>query len=308
MISKKVLGAYAAVGGQSPEEQADWYRRAAGDWQLSTFEMPLMAGVPLAAPLATALAEVSAALVVTLVAQWATKGQTHVAYGLGSADETSRREAVLDAQSVIQQCVALQGAGITIDVLEVHVGQRVAGPVAHAVALYRSLLELRGALATILPGCRLAVEITDSLPADHPIGFPAAKKAALTTAELLEAVAVANAGGGPAIGVVANWGRLLINGDVPLTAVEALLKSEVPLAGVILSGAAATPHGFADAHNSHLDPDSGFTASDVEACAAVLARADQPSFLGMKCSLKQGAAELEVAQVLGAEAELLGRI
>jgi hypothetical protein len=305
VIDKKVLGAYAAVGALSPEAQAEWYRRAAADWQLSCFEIPLFAGAPLAEPLATAFADVSASLVVTLVAQWATKGQ--VAYGLGSADESARREAVIDAQSVIQQCVSLQRAGVDIEVIEVHVGQRVSGPVAHAVALYRSLLELRGALTTLLPSCRLAVEITDHLAADHPIPFPAAKKAALTTSELLDAVAAANAAGGAAVSVVVNWGRLLINGDAPLEVVSRILGSGVPLAGVILSGAAATPDGFADAHNSHLDPDSGFAEGDFEACATLLAAADQRCFLGMKCSLKNGDAELEVGQVLGAEAELLAR-
>lgn len=308
MIDRKVLGAYAAVGGLPPREQAGWYRRAATDWNLRCFEIPLMAGVPLSEPLQTALSKQSASIVVTLVAQWAVKGQSNVAYGLGSTEEQARREAVLDVQSAIQQCLRLSREGIEIAALEVHVGQRTGGPMAHAVALYRSLLELRGALAAVLPDCRLAVEITDSLAADHAIPFPAAKKASLTTAELLDTLAAANAPGGPPISAVINWGRLLINGDRPLDVVEEVLASPVPLAGVILSGAAATPDGFADAHNSHLDPACGFSLADGEACAGRLSESPQPSFLGMKCSLKKGDGELEAAQVLQAQADFLNRV
>ena len=309
MIDRKVLGAYAAVGGLSLDEQAGWYRRAATDWNLNCFEMPLMAGVPLSQPLQEALSEVSASLVVTLVTQWAVKGQSNPAYGLGSTEEPSRREAVLDVQSAIQQCLRLNREGIGIAALEVHVGQRTGGPVAHSVSLYRSLLELRGALAAVLPGCRLAVEITDCLAADHAIAFPSAKKASLNTDQLLEAVAAANASGGPPISVVINWGRLLINGDRPLEVVEEVLASPVPLAGVILSGAAATPDGFADGHNSHLDPGSGFTLADGEACAERLGRSSESCFLGMKCSLKTGPGEpgFGVAEVLQAQAEFLNR-
>ena len=310
MIDRKVLGAYAAIGGESPEEQAGWYRRAATDWNLGCFEMPLMPGEPLNETLQEALSGVSASLVVTLVTQWAVKGQSNPAYGLGSTEEPSRREAVLDAQSAIQQCLRLSREGIGIAALEVHVGQRTGGPVAHSVALYRSLLELRGALAAVLPECRLAVEITDCLAADHAIPFPSAKKAALNTARLLDAVAAANAPGGPPISVVINWGRLLINGDRPLEVVEEVLASPVPLAGVILSGAAATPDGFADGHNSHLDPASGFTLADGEACAGRLSRSSESCFLGMKCSLKTGPGEraFGVAEVLQAEAEFLNRV
>ena len=310
MIDRKVLGVYAAVGALPPDEQAGWYRRAATDWNLDCFEIPLLAGVPLGAPLQEALSEVSASLVVTLVAQWAGKGQSNVAYGLGSTDEQARREAVLDAQSVIQQCLGLQREGIGIAAIEVHVGQRTGGTVAHSVSLYRSLLELRGALAAVLPDCRLAVEITDSLAADHAIPFPSAKKASLGTTQLVEAVAAANAPGGPPVSAVINWGRLLINGDRPLDVVEEVLASPVPLAGVILSGAAATPEGFADGHNSHLDPGSGFTLADGEACAERLSRASEPAFLGMKCSLKTGPGEggFGVAEVLQSQAEFLNRV
>ena len=310
MIDRKVLGAYAAIGALPPDEQAGWYRRAAGEWKLSCFEIPLLAGVPLSEPLQETFSEVSASLVVTLVAQWAGKGQSNVAYGLGSTEEQGRREAVLDAQSVIQQCLCLQREGIGIAALEVHVGQRTGGPVAHSVSLYRSLLELRGALAAVLPDCRLAVEITDSLAADHAIPFPSAKKASLNTAQLLEAVSAANAPGAPPVSAVINWGRLLINGDRPLDVVEEVLASPVPLAGVILSGAAATPDGFADGHNSHLDPASGFTLADGEACAERLTRSAEPAFLGMKCSAKTGPGVpgFDAAEVLQAEADFLNRV
>ena len=48
MITEKVLGAYASVGSLPPAEQAEWYRKAAREWEINTFEIPILAGVPLA--------------------------------------------------------------------------------------------------------------------------------------------------------------------------------------------------------------------------------------------------------------------
>jgi len=91
------------------------------------------------------------------------------------------------------------------------------------------------------------------------VQFPAAKKASLTLPDLIDTLAGVNqetASGGP-ISLMVNWGRLLINGDSPLVALDQILVSEVPLAGVILSGAGASADGYRDSHNSHLDPDTG---------------------------------------------------
>src|SRR5262245_16670160 len=114
MLGEKVLGAYAALGGLSPAEQAGWYRKAAREWGMEAFEIPLLAGTPLPPELVEGLAALGASLVVTLVAQWATAGQKDAAYGLGSPSERARRGALLDASSVLQQCVALSGQGIRI--------------------------------------------------------------------------------------------------------------------------------------------------------------------------------------------------
>ena len=245
MISDKVLGAYAAVGTLAPAGQAEWYAKACNDWKIDTFEIPLLGGVPLAAELVEAFAAGSASLVVTMVAQWATKGQQSPGYGLSSLDEGLRREALLDVQSVIQQCQTLQRAGIGIRALELHTGRRTGSAVAHAVSFARSLQELGQAVAEALPECELAVEVTDSLPPEHPIAFPGAKKASLTTEELIEAVAAVNRSlSGRRISLVLNWGRLLINGDRPFDVVEQVLGSPVPLGGVILSGANPTPTGL----------------------------------------------------------------
>ena len=307
MISDKVLGAYAAVGSLSPAEQAEWYTKACSEWNIDTFEIPLLGGVPLAPELAEALAAGSASLVVTMVAQWATKGQDSPGYGLSSLDEGLRREALLDVQSAIQQCLTLQRAGIGIRALELHTGQATGSAVAHAVSFARSLQELGEAAA--LPECELTVEVTDSLPPEHPIAFPGAKKASLQTGELIEAVAEVNkALPGRPISLVLNWGRLLINGDRPLEVVEQVLESRAPLGGVILSGANPTPDGFADAHNSHLDPGSGFTAADGRACAEALQAADDSCFIGMKCGVTSSAGELTPEQVLAAEAEFLDSV
>ena len=310
MITDKVLGAYAAVGALAPAEQAEWYTKAANDWNLKTFEIPLLGGMPMAPELVESFAASSASLVVTLVAQWATKGQANVAYGLSSLDEGSRREAVLDAQSVIQQCLALSRQGIGIRALELHTGQRAGGTIAHAISFCRSLFELGEAAGVALPDCELAVEITDSLPPDHAIAFPAAKKASLSLSDLAETVGAVNnvRPGSRAISLVVNWGRLLINGDEPLDVVNDIIASDVPLGGVILSGAGPTPDGFADSHNPHLDPGSGFTEGDGRACSEALKAGGDSSFIGMKCGTTSSAGTLTPEEVLNAEAEFLNSI
>ena len=306
MISTKVLGAYAAILPLPPAEQASWYRKAAQDWGINTFEIPLLANTPLAPELAENFAEVSASLVVTLVAQWASAGQANPAYGLASPQENARRAALLDATSVLQQATALTGQGIAIRNIAVHTGQHLGSTIAHAIAFYRSLTALKGLMATALPDTALSVEITDSLPLDHPIAFPGAKKASLDLDALSQILgAVNNDTPDRPVSLIVNWGRLLINGDVPLDIVNQILVSEIPLAGVILSGADATPNGFADAHNSHLDPNSGFTTKDAQACAAALNASTDSIFMGTKYGRKKGDSQLSVEEILNAQAELL---
>ena len=60
-----------------------------------------------------------------------------------------------------------------------------------------------------------------------------------------------------------------------------------------------------DSHNSHLDPDSGFTAEDFRSCAATLEAGPQAVFVGMKCSLKKGEDELTADAALRAQTALL---
>jgi hypothetical protein len=310
MIAEKVLGAYASVGSLSPAEQAEWYRKASRDWDINTFEIPLLASVPLPGELVETFIELRASLVVTLVAQGATRGVKNPVYGLSSAEESARLTAVLDACSVLQQCGLLAENGVRIRNVVVHAGQRSGHPLRQAIALSRSLTDLRQKTATLFPDCALTLEVTDCLPADHPIPFPAAKKASLALPELIETVASANQqtnSGGP-IPLMVNWGRLLINGDRPIAILNQILDCPVPLAGVILSGAGATPEGFRDSHNSHLDPESGFTTADAEACATALKSSGQTTFLGMKCSRAKGNGEFSVAEVLTAQAELLNQL
>ena len=310
MIAEKVLGAYAAIGSLSPAEQAGWYCKAAQEWEINTFEVPLLAGVPLAPELVEAFAGLPASLVVTLVAQWATSGQNNPSYGLSSLDEPSRQTAVLDTYSVLQQCTALSQQGIRIRNVVVHTGQRSGQAIPHAVAFYRSLVDLRQSVDAVLPNCTLAVEVTDSLPRDHPIPFPAAKKASLGLSSLIEVLTTVNREDVPGhpISLMVNWGRVLINGDSPLSCIHQILESEVSLTGVVLSGAGASANGFIDSHNSHLDPHSGFTAADAMACASALDTSSQPIFLGMKCSLARGSEQLSAEEVLTAQAELLNQV
>ena len=309
MISTKVLGAYAAIIALPPAEQAAWYRKAVQDWGIDIFEIPLLANTPLAPELAEAFTDVSASLVVTLVAQWASAGQANPAYGLASPQENSRRAALLDATSILQQASALSGQGIAIRHIAVHTGQHLGSSIAHAIAFYRSLTELKDIITTALPDTALCVEITDSLPLDHPIPFPAAKKASLDLDALTQTLGTVNSDTPDRpVSLIVNWGRLLINGDVPLDIVHQILQSEIPLAGVILSGADATPNGFADAHNSHLDPNSGFTAQDVQACATALNASADSIFIGTKCGRKKGDEQLSVEELLNAQAELLNGV
>ena len=306
MISTKVLGAYAAIGTLEPTAQATWYRQLAQEWNITTFEIPLLANTPLAPELIEAFADISASLVVTLVAQWAGSGQAKPAYGLASPQESARQAALLDVISVLQQATTLIDQGITIRTIAVHTGQHLGSPIAHAIAFNQSLSALKDIMITALPDIALSVEITDSLPLDHPIAFPAAKKASLDLDALTQTLgAVNNTTPHYPVSLIVNWGRLLINGDVPLTIVRQIIASEIPLAGVILSGAAATPDGFADAHNSHLDPTSGFTATDAQTCADVLKACSDSVFFGMKCSTKKGDDQLAAAEVLKAQADLL---
>ena len=307
MIDNKVLGAYASVGTLPAAEQAEWYGKAVREWGINTFEIPLLAGVNMAPELVEVFVETKASLVVTLVAQWGINGQKNPAYGLSSLDEAWRRTALLDAFAVLQQCATLSQQGVGIRHVEVHTGQRAGEAIPHAIALYRSLSALRQTVAAVLPDAVLAVEVTDSRPPDHPIAFPASKKASLQLPELIQTVAAVNREPGSPIALTVNWGRLLINGDEPLAGVEQILESEVGLAGVILSGAGASPDGFMDSHNSHLDPESGFTVEDFQACAGVLKASSDPVFIGMKCSVARGEETLPVEEVLKAQADLLNQ-
>ncbi len=308
MIVDKVLGAYASVGTLPPAEQAQWYRRAAEEWGINAFEVPMLAGVPLAEELVQTFVQLQSSLVVTLVAQWGTMGQEYPDYGLSSVDSQWRQTSFLHACAALQQCQALSQQGVGIRNMEVHTGQRRGETAAHAIALYRSLIDLSGIAAEVLPDCTLALEVTDCLPPDHAIPFPAAKKAALELTALTASLSAINREAARPVHLAINWGRLLINGDEPLETVKGILAGDVPLAGVILSGAGASPEGFRDSHNSHLDPDSGFTAGDARACAEVLRASDQDVFIGTKCSRAKGDREVTVEEILSAQTQLLGDI
>ena len=305
MISDKVLGAYAAVGALSPSEQAEWYTKACSEWNIDTFEIPLLGGVPLAPELVEALAAGSASLVVTMVAQWATKGQENPGYGLSSLDEGLRREALLDVQSAIEAVPGPSATrGIGIRALELHTGRRTGSAVAHAVFLRAESAGARGGGGRGPAGMRAdrRGDRQSAARAPHRVSREPRRRPCKQE-ELIEAVAEVNkALPGRPISLVLNWGRLLINGDRPLEVVEQVLESRAPLGGVILSGANPTPDGFADAHNSHLDPGSGFTAADGRACAEALQAADDSCFIGMKCGVTSSAGELTPEQVLAAEA------
>ena len=310
MIDEKVVGVYALVGAFSPSEQAEWYRKVSREWGINGFELPVLAGQPLAPELVEELESMSSTIVVTMVTQLAIAGQQDSAYGLGAVDESSRGVAVLDIQSAVQQCVALSKRGIRVRAIVVHVGRRAADPVAHAIAFYRSLIELKTILAAVLPDTALSVELTDNRPDSHAIPFPAAKKAPLDMNQVLQTVAAVNrdSGRGRDVSMVANLGRFIVNGDDPIAAVETLLQADAPFEGVIMSGAGASADGFTDSHNSHLDPGCRFTAADGSRCADLLNASSQKSFIGTKCSVATSTGKITAAEVLAAQAELLNKL
>ena len=310
MIDEKVVGVYASVGALAPAEQAEYYRRVSREWGINGFELPVLAGQPLASELVEELESMSSTIVVTMVTQLAIVGQQDSAYGLCAVEESSRAVAVLDILSAIQQCVALSKRGIRVRAVVVHVGRRGADPVAHAIAFYRSLIELKTTLAAVLPDTALSVEVTDNRPDSHAIPFPAAKKAPLEVNQVLQTVTAVNRDThrSPGVSMVANLGRFIVNGDDPIDAVEMLLQADVPLEGVIMSGAGATEDGFTDSHNSHLDPECKFTAADGKRCADLLSSSSQKSFIGTKCSVATSKGEITTAEVLAAQAELLNTV
>jgi len=307
MIAEKVLGVYASVWGLPAAESAPWYAKTSAEWGIDIYEIPLFAGVPLGPELVETFAKQHSTLVVTLVAHTVAAGLKNRAYGLSSTEEPFRQAAVLDAYSVIQQCQELTRQGVRIHNLVVQTGQRIGTVIPHAIAFHRSLTELRRVLRAALPDCKLLVEPADCRPADHPIPVPASKKSSLGLPELIEVLSALNQDdpAAPPVGLMVNWGRALVNGDVPLDNLKRILESSVPLGGVIMSGAGASPDGFRDAHNSHLDPQSGFTAEDARACASLLKSSHQSIFLGMKCSRALSNGELTIEEALTAQAKLL---
>jgi len=317
MLIEKVLGAYGCIGTLSPTElppaeQVVWYRRAVGEWGFNTFEVPFVAGAPMAPELAEFFAGNRSSLVATLMVQWAVTGPKYPEYGLASPDETARQTAFMDAVAIVYELAGLRARGIQIRNLAVQAGQRLGSPIAHAIAFHRSLVDLNRLIARVLPGTVLVVENTDTRPSDYPVATPGSKRSALDVDALLEVAGAVNreVGADPAVGLMINWGRLLVDKVDPLATVKRALSSDVPFVGVILSGARPTPKGLRDSHNSHLDPESGFTAEDAFACAAALRDSPHPAFIGMKCSCAKGDDEfaLTADQVLPAEAELLNRI
>ena len=317
MIAEKVLGAYAAIGTMSPtelpiSEQVMWYRRAVEEWDISHFEIPLLAGAPLPSELTEYFAAARVTLVVTLIAQWARAGQENAAYGFSSLDERDRTAAIVDADTVLSECAALEKRGVHVRNLIVQTGRRMGAAIQHAIAFHKSLVTFVGALDAVLPEAQLAVEPTDTRPDDYGIAFPGAKRSSLDAQAILETIVAVNmhVPQEKKVGILINSGRLILDGLSTLETIERVLGSEVPLVGVIFSGARPTPFGFRDSHNCHLDPESGFTADDAVACVAALKRSSSPSFVGMKCSCAKGNDEFgyEIDEVLGAQAALLRQL
>ena len=68
--------------------------------------------------------------------------------------------------------MTLSDAGIRVRNVFIHTGGRSGETIPHAIAFHKSLTDLHELASTILPDTTLAVEVTDSLPSDHPITVP----------------------------------------------------------------------------------------------------------------------------------------
>ena len=106
MITEKVLGAYTIVGTLSPTEQADWYRKAVEEWNIKTFEVPILAGVPLVPEIVDVFTELSASLVVN--ALWRSGRQLVKRIQHTDCLHWTKRlvkQRLVDACSSLQQCM-----------------------------------------------------------------------------------------------------------------------------------------------------------------------------------------------------------
>jgi len=282
-----LLGAYA-MAPTDPGEAAAFYRALAGQ-PIGGLEMPAPEADPDPAGVSVIARRLQPGWQVMLTTIPVVMGRlaTDPAYGLASADDTSRTRALADvarAVDLARRLADLDGER-RVTAIEVHSAP---GPVLGNVsALARSLETIAG---WDLAGTRIVVEHCDALVA----GQPAAKGFLALTDEI---AAIRTAGDPAPLGIGINWGRSAIEGRDARTPVEhvAVAARAGLLRAVVLSGASdrmtAWGEAWGDAHIPSRGADVALAASDGSllddvAMAETLAAASADAILAVKVSVR----------------------
>ena len=291
-----LLGAYA----MSPADTADEERFYAGvaDLGVGGLELPLFPqGAPSLEP-AWIARNVSPAwdLLITCIPTVMGRLSTAPGYGLASADEAGRRQALDDvarAQALALRLADQHGRRRVV-AIQVHSAPGPAGGSGDALA--RSLAQI---LAWDLAGARVLVEHCDTV-----VPGQAAAKGFLSIHDEIAAIVAAGAGPGTSTpGLSVNWGRSAIEGrstQTPVGHVRAAVSAGV-LGAVVFSGAADSPTSWgppwSDAHipprgqAPGLDAASGSLLSGREITATLRAAGDLP-LIAVKVSVRPDDADV----------------
>lgn len=224
--------------------------------------------------------------VLTTVPIAAVRARRDPRYGLASADEAGRAEAMRDmaaARDAVARVADATGHA-AIRAVEVHSApDNLPGhPGGSAAALTRSLQEMS---EWDLCGAEILVEHCDAVSADH---LPA--KGFLSIEDEIAAVLAARRTGDARVGIVVNWARSAIEGrsvDTPMEHI-ALAGAAGTLRGLMFSGVAgAEVNGmpaWADAHlpPQEVEPASILRAQHIAAAAAAARRWPDFGFVGLK--------------------------
>lgn len=288
------VGAYAAAGGVTGQDEDVWYGLLAELPGVGGLEAPFRgAAYPDGLPDLARLLPGGWHVVVTLLPLTYAAGRTDPNYGLAATDEEGRVRATADAAAAregIRRLHDTLGRAVVRGV-QLHSAPSRHTSDASCREQFRRSLDLLA--ADDWDGAELVVEHCD---AAISTGW---QKGYLSLAD--EIAAVEAAGGRSAgLGQSVNWGRSAIEGRSAGTPVEhlAALRERGTLRGLMLSGAAATdgPYGAAwrDVHNPAGDVD-GHSLLDDAAMAAALAASgdvDELLFIGVKVAAPPAATTL----------------
>lgn len=277
------VGAYAAAGALTSDDEPEWYGLLGGLEGVSGLEVPFKAALhPEGVRRLAALLPGGWNVVVTMLPLTFVTATSDPRYGLASTDAAGRHRALTDAHAARAEVLRLNDAlGYqVVTAIQLHSApSRTGGPLSGVKEFTESLRELSG---LEWDGAELLVEHCDA-PSPHGPH----QKGYLGLAD--ETRAVADAGGvGAGLGQSINWGRSAIEGRSAATPLEhiAAVREAGTLRGLMFSGAAAVegPFGAAwrDVHNpvASVDPCSLLDAAAIG--SALAAAPDDLLLLGAK--------------------------